>query len=114
MPSTPERTCAHCGRPIRGRRPQALYCSDQCRLDAQVERRRQRIEEQQGKEPFWRDGRWSLCCQRCDKSFWTRRLDAQYCSPACRQAAYRDPLTKAIYEYLFGPGSWGADHARRK
>jgi hypothetical protein len=105
----------HCGRPIRGRRPQALYCSDQCRLDAQIERRRQRIEQQRGKDRrFWRDGRWSLCCLRCNKSFWTRRLDAQYCSPACRQATYRDPIVKAIHEHLFGPGSWEADHARRK
>ncbi len=28
-----------------GKRPQALYCSDRCRLDAQIERRRQRIRQ---------------------------------------------------------------------
>jgi hypothetical protein len=110
MPRTQEKTCTHCGQPIRGKRPQALYCSVRCRLDAQIERRRQRIKKRRGEDPFWRDGRWWQWCGWCCERFWTRRPDAQYCSPACRQAGNR--AAKPIHEYLLGPGSWDADHGR--
>lgn len=32
---------------------------------------------------------WRLDCQSCESSFTAARWDARYCSPACRQSAYR-------------------------
>jgi hypothetical protein len=88
MPPTPETRCRQCAKPIRGRGAQARYCSVRCRLDAQIERRRQRTKKT-WEGNLWRDGRYWLCCQRCDSQFWSVRRDAQYCSAACRVAAWR-------------------------
>ena len=31
-----------------------------------------------------------MTCETCGREFTARRNDARYCSPACRQKAYRD------------------------
>lgn len=41
----------------------------------------------------WREPKqwhYSLDCQSCGKPYPTNRIDARYCSPACRQRAYRN------------------------
>jgi hypothetical protein len=78
-PSSP---CIHCGRPIiasrKGLPPKLLCCSTECgaaALNAAARRKR------------------SLCtersCDGCGKPFGPKRIDATFCSPACRQRAYR-------------------------
>ena len=71
--------CKHCGRPICGRRPNARYCSVQCRLAAQMERRRQRNKE--GRSARKRQ----LRCMECEELFLATRADAQFCSAKCRK-----------------------------
>ena len=54
------------------------YCSDRCTNDAYLQRRRQRHELQLEK-----------VCHVCGKQFHAKRIDAKFCSSACKQAAYR-------------------------
>ena len=68
--------CDYCGRYIVGAAKR--YCSDRCRNDAYMERRRQRHEAKLRKS-----------CAVCGKAFTAKRADAKYCSPACKQSAYR-------------------------
>lgn len=72
-------TCTVCGRIVTGRNK---YCSDRCRNDAYLERRRQRHAASLRKT-----------CAVCGKPFTAKRADAIYCSPACKQAAYRGRVT---------------------
>lgn len=72
-------TCVVCGRIVTGRNK---YCSQRCVNDAYMERRRQRHEAQLQK-----------VCAVCGKPFTARRADAMYCSPACKQTAYRRRVT---------------------
>lgn len=81
MSPAPDKACERCGGTMRGRRPQTRYCSYQCRLDAQVERRRQRLRSEG--PPYY------LWCQRCQEQFRASRKDALFCSPRCRQASHR-------------------------
>jgi len=54
------------------------YCSQRCINDAYMERRRCRHEAQLEKT-----------CVICGQRYTAKRKDAQYCSQACKQAAYR-------------------------
>lgn len=72
-------TCIVCGRIVEGR---GKYCSQRCVNDAYMERRRQRHEAQLQK-----------VCAVCGKPFTAKRVDAEYCSPACKQSAYRRRVT---------------------
>lgn len=54
------------------------YCSERCRNDAYLQRRRQRHEQQLAK-----------VCQVCGAQFRAKRIDAKFCSNACKQSAYR-------------------------
>lgn len=72
-------TCPVCGRIVTGKKK---YCSQRCINDAYMERRRQRHEAQLQK-----------VCAVCGKPFTAKRVDAEYCSPACKQAAYRGRVT---------------------
>jgi len=75
----PVGTCIVCGRVTTGRKK---YCSQRCCNDAYMERRRQRhIVSLQKK------------CVVCGKSFTAKRADTRYCSPACKQSAYRKRVT---------------------
>jgi predicted nucleic acid-binding Zn ribbon protein len=93
MPTTnPPRKCQHCDRPIPpGKRPQAVYCSVECRTAAQVERQRQQIQAQQRDRGRREDGQYLCVCEYepCNKTFWSSRPHAQYCSDVCKQAFYR-------------------------
>ena len=84
----PEMACEHCGRPVilSGRRPQPAHvaCDKKC-LKAMYNRRR-RVPEKRG----YQRERHQHHCRRCGKIFLAVHLNAQFCSSACRQAAYRD------------------------
>jgi hypothetical protein len=59
------------------------YCTEACRLQARRER--------------YRHSRTRLeaTCLRCGREFSTTRAAGRYCSPACRQRAYRQRATTA-------------------
>lgn len=90
MRATPTNKCILCSKEIRNKRPQARYCSDRCRNDAQIERRRKAIREVQAEEGR-QGGYYLMRCERedCHKAFRAVRSDAKYCSAACKQADYR-------------------------
>ena len=82
----PRSPCIHCGRPIiasRKRRPPKLYCCstecDAAALNAAARRKR-------------RSRRTERSCGGCGKPFESKRINATFCSPACRQRAYRRRL----------------------
>ena len=89
-PMTATKFCRVCGGAIEGKRPQALYCNVVCRLKAQIERRRQRIRNEQH-EGGRRNGLWTKECERfeCSKEFTATRWDAEFCSPKCRKRSSR-------------------------
>jgi hypothetical protein len=65
--------CIGCSRPLDTAGGQYRpYCSDRCR---QVARRNSQPREKH--------------CQLCERTFTPPRRDAKYCSPACKQQAYR-------------------------
>ena len=75
------RRCGWCGRQVGygGMNAQPhLYCTRGCELAARTRRRREARE-------LARERR----CGQCGDSFAAPRRDAAYCSPACRQRAYR-------------------------
>jgi hypothetical protein len=72
----PPRTCGNCGRLFHALA--SRYCSDRC---ANIDRAARRREA--------REAARQCCCERCGHRFTAPRSDARYCSPACRQAAYR-------------------------
>ena len=47
-----------------------------------IERRREKIKKETEARP-------DNVCEYCEKSFRAKRKDTKFCSPACRQAAYR-------------------------
>jgi len=69
--------CAVCGRFMKEWDHHA-YCSQRCINDAYMARRRRRHEQELKKQ-----------CVVCGVIFTAKRKDAQYCSAACKQAAYR-------------------------
>ena len=73
-----QRTCAVCGKAFVAARPQALYCSPQCKR-AVLLRRRHEVGR------LHRHRR----CPRCGLVFVARRSDGVFCSSACRQAVHR-------------------------
>jgi hypothetical protein len=87
------RPCEFCGRSLRRQiavRPLArLYCCERCRW------------RDGNRRAAWRKGGAKLAtrCRQCSETFTPRRTDARFCSPACRQRAYRS--RRAIF-------SWGA------
>ena len=74
------RACRHCGRPMSWVGAEVWpgwYCSEACAVQARRERRRHpRVTTE-------------APCARCGRRFLATRSDARYCSPACRQKAYR-------------------------
>jgi hypothetical protein len=90
------RECATCGRPVhntdrRGRR--WVFCCDQCRAQHQSSRqaavaRERRAEARDVSRP----------CLECGEHFEPRRADSKYCSPACKQKAYRKRVTDNEYD----------------
>jgi hypothetical protein len=79
-----EYPCEHCGRPvlIRGNKIKRIACSPYCRgqLDNALARARRAKDRREHS------------CQICSAPFDPSRRDAKYCSNACRQRAYRNPL----------------------
>ena len=74
--------CAGCQRPVYYPRSYRwrlrAHCSERCRLDAWNQRRR----AERAAERRFR-------CATCGATFTPPRADGRYCSPACRQRAYR-------------------------
>jgi hypothetical protein len=81
-------TCQRCRRPIVGRGPRAVYCSPECRSLTFQERRAIRTREAQRKEGR-KLGAYFRECEACRERFRPTRPDAEYCSPKCKQAAWR-------------------------
>lgn len=73
----PLKKCPVCGSFMNGL-DRSTYCSQRCVNDAYIARRRRRHEMQLKK-----------VCAACGAKFTAKRKDAQYCSNACKQAAYR-------------------------
>jgi len=84
--------CCACGRPvihsIRRRSPKHFVCSDECRRATYLAeaRKRRKLHKRN--------------CDCCGSSFMPARSDARFCSPACKQKAYRQrtrcPRTSAM------------------
>jgi hypothetical protein len=72
--------CRHCTRRVyyHGGWPHG-YCSEPCQKAARRDRERARSRRDRGRRT----------CGVCAATFTPRRSDARYCSPACRQKAYR-------------------------
>jgi hypothetical protein len=93
--------CGTCGRPVHNtdrRRRRWIFCCGQCRgrhLEAhQAATARQRRAEARGA---------SRPCVECGEHFEPRRADSKYCSPACKQKAYRKRVTdnESAHAYAF-------------
>lgn len=73
--------CQVCGREGYATRPR-LYCTPRCQATATV-----------GRLERYREARRSVdrsrCCATCGEQFTPPRSDGRYCSPVCRQKAYR-------------------------
>jgi hypothetical protein len=81
------RQCGWCGRQVGygGMSAQPhRYCTRSCELAARTRRRREARELARHQR-----------CGQCGKPFTAPRQDASYCSPACRQRAYRKRLAAA-------------------
>jgi hypothetical protein len=73
--------CEGCGRPVHTKwwRKRVLCC-DRCRQKANAGSARAARAKERGE---------NQTCIKCSKVFTPRRSDAQFCSNACRQSAYR-------------------------
>jgi predicted nucleic acid-binding Zn ribbon protein len=76
--------CCRCGRPFLGAMVRR-YCSDEC-----GERTRRERRDRRGPVPAVRQ------CGTCGTGFRPQRSDGRYCSPACRQRAYRSRNGDAV------------------
>src|SRR5262249_28786070 len=85
IPLFRKQNCEHCGRPafIPSRwKPKRVICSSKCRNALKTARAKElrtlrRVERE---------------CPICRRKFTPKRIDARYCSGACKQAAYRSRL----------------------
>lgn len=75
--------CHTCERPVRGSwhnlRAQRFFCCERCEWQHYNEIEKERRATQ----------REHTTCRQCGATFEAARADAAYCSPACRQKAYR-------------------------
>ncbi|HYZ13758.1 MAG TPA: hypothetical protein VFA08_09170 [Actinomycetota bacterium] len=81
--------CTACGRGYLSRRrweDRVGYCSDECEVVTKVDAARARRTDSRNA--------LGLRCQVCDEVIDAGRSDARYCSPACRQKAYRSRRTR--------------------
>jgi hypothetical protein len=97
MSPLPPRRCRQCRGSMRGKRPQAVYCSVACRNQAYIARRR---EERQGD---WGGPPYVLDCWECGRSFerqtlWKNR-HVVFCSTRCRVRAWRFMRGGRLYMY---------------
>src|SRR5262249_3847371 len=78
-----EQSCEHCGRPIftpGGWKPyRRAICSRKCRGALETARAKELRSLRRAERE----------CLRCRRRFTPKRIDGQYCSVACKQAAYR-------------------------
>ena len=86
------RKCAYCDGEFLVRASSLQkFCSPWCRRDADRERFSQFNAERSAKA-F--EARKNMVCGYCEKNFTPPRNDAEYCSRACRQNAYRQRKAK--------------------
>ncbi len=78
--------CEHCGSEFYCRNYLAEYCSNRCRNDANVARRKQRKQVEREK-----------ICSICGIPFIAARRDAVFCSAKCRQKNYRELAQERFY-----------------
>jgi hypothetical protein len=79
--------CGHCGRPVRIPRRYKLrhvLCGEACRRAVYAIRARLR----RALKP--------RACRICGEEFTPRRSDGLYCSPTCKQSAYRQRHSKKV------------------
>ena len=78
--------CPVCGRSVvQPHLYGAGTCSEECRHEQTLRRRREIREIRRGKRT----------CETCGETFIPKRSDSRYCSGACRQKAYRERRTTA-------------------
>jgi hypothetical protein len=84
--------CAGCGRPVihdtNREPPQQAFCgNEQCRRAARAAAARE-LRQIRRRRRAW-------ICRCCGEKLNTSRSDGRYCSPACRQRAYRQRAVSA-------------------
>ena len=76
-----EGACALCGDAFKASNSNAHYCSQRCKNDAGMARRKLRVQ-----------GSHKKTCEHCLDKFTASRRDAKFCSAKCKQAHYRVTL----------------------
>jgi len=74
--------CFTCGDEFYATTDRAKYCSQRCVNDAAISRRKKLKELEREK-----------ICPICNEPFKAKRKDSLYCSPKCKQKAYRTSVT---------------------
>jgi len=73
------RHCRNCDRPMFGWEKRTSHCSEECTLQTQYKRERERRALLREERP----------CPQCGETFKPKRSDGRYCSGRCRVAAFR-------------------------
>jgi hypothetical protein len=82
IPLSREQNCERCGRPVfipSRWKPKRPICSAKCRGALETAKAKQRRTSRRVERE----------CPICRRKFTPKRIDARYCSGACKQAAYR-------------------------
>jgi|SRR6516225_6287625 hypothetical protein len=82
IPLFREQNCEHCGRPIFHSKPLEI---EPANLFSQMPQRTYTARAKERRTLRRPERKWP----RCHRTFTPKRIDARYCSPACKQAAYR-------------------------
>ena len=89
-----ELICRHCGKSFLAKRAHAKYCKAECRNQAQIERRAERIKAARAAEPSLGERR-CYCGTPIPKDDGDqydprlKRIDQQFCSHACQEEWWR-------------------------
>jgi ribosomal protein S27AE len=85
----PNTVCGHCGVPMFDNTGRSywgnVHCSDECRLLSRRAIARKSYANNHAVPVKDR------ACVQCGETFTAKRKDARYCSPRCRQRAFRAP-----------------------
>lgn len=88
------RICPQCGKGFEANRPDKIYCSDECRVAAGIDRQRERRQEKRGMEPPTELQELGSCVYNYMVSCGARLCDACGWNPEVAKArlAKRNPL----------------------
>lgn len=74
--------CTVCGEEFHSKSPFSKYCSQRCANDAAMAKRKARVTERKAQAD-----KCVVCGKAIEQNNWTKVR--RYCSPACKQRAYR-------------------------